>query len=281
MKKTCPTRRNTELAMLASLHRVYHELVNIDRTEIQEFQDVWSEEMLAKVIDVLQFLGDATQQLEGDGETARLLAVMWQTADQRLEPSEEDGPLISRLKSDLKERLQVHKKVTITDRHLLTTMLVPKYRQLIKFNFVSDSRRAALRRQLVELAADEVVLASSTAPRPPTASSSAGARPRKRPAVVMLDLDSDESDPDDVPEPPQLVSDSPRDTSLVYAEAEGSRYLDNAAPKVNTRLVDDSIYCFSCSLFTCNSRYLITSALTIDQLSASLLLICVTVRRQR
>ena len=54
----------------------------------------------------------------------------------------------------------------------------------------------------------------------------------------MLDLDSepeDAADPDDLPAE-ETLSSSPRDTSLVYAEAEVARYLDNASQKVNTTI---------------------------------------------
>ena len=164
VKQTCPTRWNTELTMLASLQNVYDELADVHWPEIEEFLRNWTADLLQEVIDVLKFFGDATQQLEGDGETAQLVAVMRQMATKQLVESPDDRQIIRKLKRDLLAKLG--EKITVTDRHLVTTMLVPKYRHLQQFEFVSDSRRAAARRKLVELAADEVVLSSSAASRP-------------------------------------------------------------------------------------------------------------------
>ncbi|KAF0301787.1 Transposable element Hobo transposase [Amphibalanus amphitrite] len=233
VKQTCPTRWNTELTMLTSLQSVYAELVEVDRPEIQAFLENWTEGLLEDVIAVLKSFGDATQQSEGDGETSQLLAVMWQMALKHLQPDQHDDAFIRHLKADLQQKLE--QKLVITDRHLVTTMLVPKYRQLSQFSFVTDRRRDALRRQLVELAAEEVVLSTSATERPTAASSSRRTGPRKRPAVVMLDLDSeDDTDPDDLPE--VALEASPRDTSMVYAEAEVARYMENATQKVDNLL---------------------------------------------
>ena len=231
VKQTCPTRWNTELTMLTSLQKVYDELAEIDRPEVQQFLKDWSQDLLDQVIDLLRFFGDATQQLEGDGETAQLLAVMWQMTGKHLDPCRGDAPLIRQLKVDLRRKLD--QKVSITVRHLVTTMLVPKYRQLGQFKFVTERQQATARQQLVELAAEEVVLSSGVTPRP-AASPNLRTGSRKRPAVVMLDLESEDSDPDDLPVTPAPSTE--RDTCLVYAEAEVGRYMETTPPKVDNLL---------------------------------------------
>ena len=62
--------------MLAGLQGVYDELADIHRPEIEAFREQWSDDLLQQDVGVLQFFGDATQQLEEDGETYQLLAVM-------------------------------------------------------------------------------------------------------------------------------------------------------------------------------------------------------------
>ena len=59
------------MTMLTRLQKVYDELAEIGRPEVQQFLRDWRQDLLD---DLLRFFSGATQQLERDGETEQLLA---------------------------------------------------------------------------------------------------------------------------------------------------------------------------------------------------------------